>query len=74
MKINEELWGPKGSRPMNLGPAYHMVQLNGERGVWWLDYNDSSGKWLRKSLNTRDKAEALQRRTLWIKEIEKLNK
>ena len=74
MKINEELCGPKDSRPNNLGPAYHMV-LNSERGVWCLDYNDSSGKWLRKSLDTRDKAEALARRKTFIENIEaQLNK
>ena len=60
MKINDALWGsPKGCRPRNIGSTYHMVQLHGKRGVWWLDYNDSSGKWLRKSLNTRDKAETI---------------
>ena len=76
MNINDDLWGPLGdSRPRNTGPAYHMVQLHDERGVWWLDYNDSSGKWTRKSLNTRDKAEALKRRKIFIENVEaQLNK
>ena len=43
--------------------------------IRWLDYNDSSGKWLRKSLDTRDKAEALARRKTFIENIEaQLNK
>ena len=76
MEIDEVLWGPlKGCRPRNIGHAYHMVQLHGKRDVWWLDYNDSSGKWIKKSLGTRDKAEALKRRKQWIENIEaQLNK
>ena len=71
MKRNEALWGPfKGCPPENIGPTYHLVQLHGKRGVWGLDYNDSSGKWMRKSLGTRDKAEALKRRKIWIEYVE----
>ena len=48
-----------------LKPTYHIVQLKGKRGVWYLDYMHD-GKRTRRSLSTRSKAEANSRRKIWI--------
>ena len=69
MKLPKDLW-----EPMSKTIFYRITnRLHGRRGIWWLDYMHN-GERIRKSLSTKDKAVALERRKMWIKSIEELNK
>tara|TARA_B100000315_G_scaffold223743_1_gene228787 strand:+ start:5427 stop:5645 length:219 start_codon:yes stop_codon:yes gene_type:complete len=72
MKLPKDLWEPIIGPYAK--PTYRITnKLHGRRGIWWLDYRHD-GERIRKSLSTKDKTVALERRKMWIKTIEELNK